>query len=119
MINEAFLQEQSLHVSPLKALMCEVDMDVMAGMKSNAISLRESSLLKKKKRASDFCSLLSAYRLLDIISMLDETYHSVQPPLQLRSKIDFPKNTVCLIVNFLHVILIMSRNLYTTSRIGC
>jgi hypothetical protein len=74
--------------------MREVDVDVMAGMKSNAISLQESSLLKKRERVSDFCSLISAYRLLDIISMLDKTNNLVEPPLQLRSKIDFPKNTV-------------------------
>ena len=33
-----FLQEQSLHISPIKALMHEVDTDVMAGMMNNTIS---------------------------------------------------------------------------------
>ena len=35
---EIFLQEQSLHISAIKALMCEVDTDIMAGMTNNAIS---------------------------------------------------------------------------------
>ena len=98
--------------------MREVDTDVMAGMTPNAISLRESSLLKKRERASDFCSLLTAYRLLDIISLLEATESSVRPPVQLRSKVDIPKNTVRLIVNFVHTVLIMNRNLSTISKIG-
>ena len=72
-VYEIFLQEQSLHILPLKALVHEVDTDVMAGMMNHTISSRESTLLKKRERAIDFCSLLTAYRLLDIISMLDQT----------------------------------------------
>ena len=76
-VYEIFLQEQSLHISPTKALMHEVDTDVIAGMTNNTISSQEPTLLKKRERASDFCSLLTAYGLLDIISMLDQTETSI------------------------------------------
>jgi hypothetical protein len=105
---ELFLQEQNLHMSPLKALMREADVDVMAGLTTQAISLRESSILKKKERASDFCSLITAYRLLDVISMLEETEDSVRPPVQVRSRFDFSKTPVRLVFKMFYVVLMIS-----------
>jgi hypothetical protein len=105
---EIFLQEQSLHMSPLKALMREADVDTMAGLTTQAISLRESSILKKRGRQSDFCSLITAYRLLDIISMLEKTGDSVRSPLQLKSRFDCSKSPVCVDVNSFYAVLIIS-----------
>ena len=105
---ETFLENQTLHVSPLKALMREVDVDVMEGLTSNAILSRECSILRPIERASNFCSLITAYRLLDIISMLEQGQNSVRPPLQHRQKFDIPKNTVRLINTDFYTILIIS-----------
>lgn len=105
---ETFLQDQSLHFAPLKALMREVNADTMTGLTTNAISLRESSILKTRERASDFCSFITAYRMLDVISMLEQSEDSLQPPLQLRGKVQIPTNTVRLIVRLLYTFLTLS-----------
>lgn len=91
---EAFLGSQTLHTSPLRAIMREVDVDAMAGMSTKAISNRESTMLRTREKASVFCSLLTAYRLLDVIAMLEENENSVRPPSQSKMTVDFSKHAV-------------------------
>lgn len=95
---EAFLGGLTLHTSPLRAIMREVDVDMMAGMTTNAISVRESNMLKTREKASVFCSLLSAYKLLDVIAMLEDAGNSVRPPSQTKMRVDFSKYSVGVLI---------------------
>ena len=74
--------------------MREVDVDVMANMSDEAICNRESAVLKARDRANSFCSLLTAYRLVDVIAMLEEVEDSIRPPFQLKMDVDFSKYAV-------------------------
>lgn len=74
--------------------MREVNVDVMVGMSTNAIAVRETAMLKTRERASGFCSLLSAYKLLDVIAMMEGNEDSVRPPSQSKMVVDFSKHTV-------------------------
>jgi hypothetical protein len=106
---ETFLQRQNLHMSPLKALMREIDIDSMANLTNVAIVSRESSMLKNKERASDFCSVITAYRLMDIIFKLDQTDDSVLPPVHVRSRIGFTKTPVRPFIYFVYTVLIINQ----------
>ena len=52
----------------------------MSDMSSAAISNRESSLLKSREKANEFCSLLCAYRLLDVFINMEMVKEGVKLP---------------------------------------
>lgn len=69
---DSFLESQNNHNAPLKALLRDANADFMAGMSAVAISKRETSMLKSRGKANELCSLLCAYRLLDVFFGLEK-----------------------------------------------
>jgi hypothetical protein len=59
-----------------------------------ALSNRESSILKSKEKANEFCSLLCALRLLDVIGSLVIPGDQTQHPVHKKMGISFSKNEV-------------------------
>jgi hypothetical protein len=59
-----------------------VNADPMSDMSSVAISKRETSMLKSRERSNDFCSLICAFRLLDVIMDLEMTQETSSKPLK-------------------------------------
>jgi hypothetical protein len=71
----------------------------MAGLSPATIAKREASTIRPKERSADFCSLLTAYRLLDVVSVLERTTNSLAPPVHKKMQADFEKYKVCLCVH--------------------
>jgi hypothetical protein len=61
---------------------------------NDAITNRESSLLRSKEKANNLCSLLCAFRLLDVIVKLDLPSDQIQPPVHKKMGLNFSKNEV-------------------------
>ncbi|KAF8813075.1 hypothetical protein BYT27DRAFT_7207231 [Phlegmacium glaucopus] len=95
-IYDAFLQKQNIHSSPLKAILRDVGSDTMVGLSSTAISKRETKILKTKEKSNELCSLLCAYRLLDVIASFEVTNQALTPPSHKKMSIDFTKNAKAL-----------------------
>ena len=58
------------------------------------ISNRETSMLRSKEKASKLCSLLCAYRLLDVIVSLSDENESTPPPVHKRMGVNIFDNEV-------------------------
>jgi hypothetical protein len=56
----------------LKALLHDANADFMAGISAVAILKRETSMLKLLGKVNELCSLLCAYRLLDVFFGLEK-----------------------------------------------
>ena len=69
-------------------------------------------MLKSESKVTEFCSLLSAYCLLDVIAHLEVTESSLLSPLHKKLEIDLPKNKVRALFIYLYLhssILTMTR----------
>jgi hypothetical protein len=67
----------------------------MSDMTALAVSKRETSMLKSREKANDFCGLLCAFRLLDVsIGMEIIKDKSHLPPKHNQMGIDLPSNEV-------------------------
>jgi len=67
----------------------------MEGFSDVEIAQQEAKLLKSKERASLLCSLLSAYRLLDVVALLEADSASILPvPVHHKIAMDFTKHAV-------------------------
>ena len=74
-------------------------MDPMSGLSAELIAKYEMTSMKGVCGA-DLCSLLCAYRLLDVIELLEitpETTNIVKPPLHSKMAVDFKKHGVCIL----------------------
>lgn len=114
---DLFLKSQSIHNSPLKALLRENNADTMSQMSTAAISERESSMLKSRQRANEFCSFLCAYRLLDIIVHGIATV-STRPPLHKKMGMNILKNEVRIKLPFHTIYFTRSRKPSVPLEIG-
>lgn len=77
----------------MKALLRDVNSDPMSDMSAVAISKRETSMLRSRERSNDFCSMLCAYRLLDVISYVSVPVGEADtPPLHNQMGINFLNN---------------------------
>lgn len=91
---DAFLKAQDTTHCPLKTTLRDIHADAMDGLSDAKIAQQETRLLKSKERASLFCSLLCAYRLVDVISLLGPCGTSLQVPLHRKIAMDFTKYEV-------------------------
>lgn len=66
----------------------------MLGMTDVAISKREASILRSRGKANELCSLLCAYRLLDIVASQELTEGCDITPLHLKMGVNVSKNEV-------------------------
>jgi len=92
------LKTQDINHSALKGLLREFDSDSMTGLSADMIAKQENRI-SKGIHSNDLCSLLAAYRLLDVIELLEitpETTNTVKPPLHHKMSVDFKKHEVCL-----------------------
>jgi hypothetical protein len=93
----------------LKALLREENADPMSQMTTAAISKRENSILRSREKANDLCSLLCAYRLLDVMLSMEFTEEeSTSPVLHNQMGVDLPKNEVRARFHFATSLLIPS-----------
>lgn len=118
--HDSFIESQNIHNSPLKALLRDVNADPMSDMSAVAISKRESSMLKSREKSSDFCSLLCAYRLLDVIISLERTTEKLHaPPLHNQIGTNLFNNEVCSYFIYVDFFFLMKhRDLCDLSKIG-
>lgn len=72
----------------------------MSDMTTIAISNRESSMLRSKGKANEFCSFLSAYRLLDVIAHVIDL-ELPHPPVHKKMGINLAKSDVRNFWNFI------------------
>jgi hypothetical protein len=91
---DAFLKSQDANHFPLKTILRESQADGMDGLSNAQIVQQEAKLLKSKERTSLFCSLLSAYRLLDVVALLEPGGASLQVPVHHKIAMDFTKHAV-------------------------
>ena len=66
----------------------------MSEMSNAAVSNRETSMLRSKERANEFCSLLCAFRLLDVIGNMVIPSDQTKPPVHEKMGINLSKNEV-------------------------
>jgi hypothetical protein len=77
----------------------------MPEMSNAAVSNRESSMLRSKERANDFCSLLCAFRLLDVMGNLETPSDQIRPPVHKKMELNLSKNEVrVLSISFINFI---------------
>ena len=116
---DSFLESKNIHNSPLKGLLRDVNADPMSEMSSIAISNQESSMLKSREKANEFCSLLCAYRLLDVILNLEIVKEASSSPLvHQQMGINVSKNEVCTHFHLRQLIFTIYRKLCDHLRIG-
>jgi len=69
--------------------------DAMDGLSNAQIVQREAKSLKSKEKASLLCSLLSAYRLLDVVALLEpQSASPLQVPVHHKILMDFAQHAV-------------------------
>ena len=90
----------------------------MRGMSAHAISVRESSMLRSREKSNEFCSLLCAYRLLDVITSLVIVEGSTVPPLHKKMNINLSKNEVRGHLDLCYLLLMTNREIYVLLRTG-
>ena len=100
-------------------LLRDVNIDPMSEMSSIAISNWESSMLKSREKANEFCSLLCTYRLLDVILNLEIVKEaSSSPPVHQQMGINVSKNKVCTHFHLCQPLFTIYRKLCNHLRIG-
>ena len=115
-----FLDSQSIHNSQLKSLLRHKDFDHMSNMTTLAISSRETSMLRSKEKANEFCSFICAHRLLDVIAHLSIDSEPLldNPPVHKKMGINFTKSDVRIHLKPYQLLLIISRMLYVHLETG-
>ena len=73
----------------------------MSELSAIEVSKRESSILRSKKRANEFCSFVCAHRLLDVLAYLKKEKDLLSPPIHKKMGIDLPKNDIRISSNFM------------------
>lgn len=92
---DSYIKEQSVHNSPLKTILRDVSVDTVAGLSTVAISKRERTMIRSKDRSFEFSSLLTAYKLLDVITNLEDSKGLILPPTHNKMKGNFSRYKVC------------------------
>lgn len=95
---DAFVQDQSIHNSPLRAILRDISIDTMSGWSSDAIVKREASMIRPRDRVTEFSSLLTAYKLLDVVAGLEPTNALAPALLHKKMPGDFAKYKVYLVI---------------------
>lgn len=110
---------QSIHNSPLRGILRDINMDTMTGWTTDAIAKRETTLIKPRDRSIALGSLLSSYKLLDVIVGMEDSVALANPPLHKRMEGNFEKYKVRLVVlSYICLLKVVHRGVYVHSRIG-
>ena len=94
-----YIYHQSIHNAPMREILRDISLDtnqMMTGWSADAIAKRESTVIRSRDRSIELGSLLTIFKLFDIITTLESSGDSSNPPLHKKMQADFSKFKVCL-----------------------